>query len=64
MKIAICFSGMIRTGVYAAPLIKKFIGRYYDNVDIFIHTWDISEDKLWHSESIKSKEGGDNHANP
>ena len=44
-NIAVCFSGQIRTGVYAAPNIKRFIGDLWDNCDFFIHTWDVSNEK-------------------
>ena len=40
MKIAVCFSGMIRTGLYAAPNILNFIGDVLPNCDFFLHTWD------------------------
>jgi len=41
MKIAICFSGMIRTGIETSENIKNFIGDVYDSCDFFMHTWDI-----------------------
>jgi hypothetical protein len=41
MKIAVCFSGMIRTGVESFPNIKNFIGELWDDCDFFIHTWDV-----------------------
>jgi len=44
-NIAVCFSGQIRTGVYAAPNIKRFIGDLWDNCDFFIHTWNVSNEK-------------------
>jgi len=40
-RIAICFSGQIRTGVENSERLLKYIGRLRDTVDIFIHTWDI-----------------------
>jgi hypothetical protein len=45
MKIAICFSGQIRTGIYAAPNIKRYLGKLYDQCDIFIHTWNFNKEK-------------------
>lgn len=39
MRIAICFSGMIRTGVYSANNIKMFLGDYINHCDFFLHTW-------------------------
>lgn len=39
MRIAVCFSGEIRTGVKASENIKEFIGDMYKYCDFFIHTW-------------------------
>lgn len=47
MRIALCFSGQIRTGVRAAFGLKKFIGDLYPNCDLFMHTWDISTPAPW-----------------
>jgi hypothetical protein len=41
MRIAVCFSGMIRTGIEAFPSIKRFVGDLWDNCDFFMHTWDL-----------------------
>jgi hypothetical protein len=40
-RIAICISGQIRSGVENADSLLRYIGNLRDNVDIFIHTWDI-----------------------
>jgi len=40
MKIAVCFSGQIRTGVQTAPNIKRYIGDLDPVCDYFVHTWD------------------------
>jgi hypothetical protein len=40
-RIAICFSGQIRTGIENSESLLKYIGHLRDTVDIFIHTWDI-----------------------
>lgn len=40
MKIAICFSGELRTALHAAPAIQAWIGSLWSNCDFFIHTWD------------------------
>jgi hypothetical protein len=40
MRIAICFSGQIRSGVQAAPNIKRYIGDLLPICDFFLHTWD------------------------
>jgi hypothetical protein len=41
MKIAVCFSGQIRTGILTFKNIKNFIGELIDQCDIFVHTWDV-----------------------
>lgn len=41
MKIAICFSGQIRTGDVVAPNILRYIGKeLLPHCDFFVHTWD------------------------
>lgn len=40
MKIALCFSGQIRTGALSAPNILRYIGDLLPDCDIFVHTWD------------------------
>jgi len=40
MKIGVCFSGQVRTGAWAIPSIKSFIGDLWDDCDFFVHTWD------------------------
>lgn len=41
IKIALCFSGQIRTGVLTSKNIKNFIGDLIGNCDVFVHTWDV-----------------------
>jgi hypothetical protein len=41
IKIALCFSGQIRTGVLTSNNIKNFIGDLINQCDVFVHTWDI-----------------------
>lgn len=41
IKIALCFSGQIRTGVLTQHNIKNFIGDLIPQCDVFVHTWDI-----------------------
>jgi hypothetical protein len=60
MKIAICFSGQIRTGVKAAASIKHFLGELYSDCDFFMHTWDISQPKYWHPQSVECLKNGPN----
>lgn len=42
MKIAICFSGELRTGVKSSNNLLNFIGDLLPDCDFFIHTWDIN----------------------
>jgi hypothetical protein len=57
MKIAVCFSGMIRTGVHTADLLKTWFGNAYSDMDFFVHTWDITSPKEWFPNSIKRTSG-------
>ena len=41
MKIAICFSGQIRTGVDTASNILRYVGDLLPECDFFVHTWDV-----------------------
>lgn len=43
MKIAVYFSGNIRTGVTAFPNLRKYFGKYFDDIDFFLHTWDLED---------------------
>ena len=40
MKIAVCLSAQIRTGIDAAPNILNYLGDLLPDIDFFIHTWD------------------------
>lgn len=40
MRIAVCFSGLIRTGVNCSDNIKRFLGDMLPYCDFFLHTWD------------------------
>jgi hypothetical protein len=53
MRIAVCFSGQLRTGVWAIPAIKSFIGDLWGNCDFFLHTWDSQNNKNYSNEVIK-----------
>jgi hypothetical protein len=46
-RIAICFSGQIRTGVENSINLLPYIGDLRNAVDIFIHTWDIETESPW-----------------
>jgi hypothetical protein len=41
MKIAICFSGQIRTGVECSSNFLNYIGDLRSSCDFFVHTWDV-----------------------
>ncbi len=51
MRIAVCFIGMIRTGPETVENLKNWFRGVYHDIDFFMHTWDVSESKLWHYES-------------
>jgi len=56
MKIAVCFSGQFRTGLYTHENIKSFLGDLYSNCDFFIHTWDRNKDRNYNGSIIGSRE--------
>lgn len=58
MRIAVCFIGMIRAGVEASANLKQWFRFVYDDVDFFMHTWDVSESKIWHGDCLFLKNGG------
>lgn len=41
-RIALCFSGQIRTGVEVAVNILNYLGELRSNCDVFVHTWDVA----------------------
>jgi hypothetical protein len=41
VKIAVCFSGQIRTGVINYTNIHRFLGDLYSCCDFFVYTWDV-----------------------
>jgi len=55
MKIAVCFSGQIRTGIENYPNIKEFFGELYGHCDFFIHTWNFCEYKTYNVSNIAKK---------
>jgi hypothetical protein len=56
MRIAICFSGQIRTGVEAAPNLLEYIGDLLPYTDFFVHTWDINTKKNYNGCRIRGRE--------
>jgi len=55
MRIAVCFSGQIRTGVEASENLLRFIGDLFPYTDFFIHTWDVETKKNYNATRIISK---------
>ena len=47
MKIAVCFSGQMRTAALASPNLYRFFGDLIPHIDFFIHTWDINRQKSY-----------------
>ena len=52
MKIAVCFSGQIRTGVQASPNIINYIGNLWDNCTFFCHSWTMNTRKPYNANGI------------
>lgn len=46
MRIAVCFSGELRTACHAAQGIRQWIGSLWSSCDFFIHTWDRNTYKV------------------
>jgi hypothetical protein len=56
MRIAVCFSGQMRTALYANKSIFRFLNNHLHNIDFFLHTWDVkSEKKLFGDEQPEVK---------
>lgn len=49
MKIAVCFSGQMRTALDAAPHLLNFFGDLLPDIDFFIHTWSTNQYKRYFS---------------
>jgi hypothetical protein len=47
MRIAVCFSGQMRTGFHCIPNVKNFLGVLLPYCDFFIHTWNINKQKCY-----------------
>jgi len=45
VRIAVCFSGQVRTGIKAFPAIKHYIGDFWDKCTFFCHTWNVNTRK-------------------
>ena len=46
MKIAVCMIGQLRTGLEAFPNLRNFFGECFDEIDFYIHTWDINSYRM------------------
>jgi MoaA/NifB/PqqE/SkfB family radical SAM enzyme len=44
MKIALCFSGQLRTALHTYENILNYIGDLYKDCDVFVHTWNVRTD--------------------
>lgn len=42
LRVAVCFSGQLRSGIQSAPNLLNFIGELLPDCDFFVHTWDIN----------------------
>lgn len=52
MRIAVCFSGQVRTGVENHLNIKKFLGELYKYCDFFMHCWDDCTYKTYNTSNV------------
>jgi hypothetical protein len=55
MKIAVCFSGQMRTAIDNFENIKKLLGEMYEYCDFFVHTWNNCEYKTFNASNIKRR---------
>jgi predicted nucleotidyltransferase len=49
MKIAVCFSGQLRTANHAASNLLRFFGNLFNDIDFYVHTWDINQYKPYYN---------------
>jgi len=61
MKIAVCFSGQMRTALEANKSIMQFLGNQLPNIDFFFHTWDIKSEKKLFGDVRDDTKYTDNH---
>lgn len=52
MRIAICLSGQVRTGVENHLNIKQFLGELYKYCDFFMHCWDDCTYKTYNTSNV------------
>lgn len=53
MKIAVCFTGYLRTAEYAVDNLLHFFGDLNGNIDFYIHTWIDNQYKNYYIDSSK-----------
>lgn len=46
MRIAVCFSGLIRTGCSCSTNLLKYFGELLPHIDFFVHTWDYENQAI------------------
>lgn len=46
-RIAVCFSGQLRTSAAAMPNMLRFVGDLLPSCDFFMHTWNINQTKTY-----------------
>lgn len=54
MKIAVCFSGLIRTGCSCSTNLMGYFGEMAPYIDFFVHTWDFENQATPLADSISS----------
>jgi hypothetical protein len=52
MKIAVCISGQVRTGVENHLNIKEFLGELYKYCDFYMHCWDNCTYKTYNTSNV------------
>ncbi len=52
MRIAICFSGQLRTAIEASKNLIRYFGFLYPYCDFFIHSWDNNQQKVYNLSNI------------
>jgi len=55
-KIALCFSGQIRTGATNVAQILESLGGLKSKCDFFMHSWDINTPSLWDGREVPETE--------
>lgn len=61
MRIAVCFSGQVRTGLQTADSFLSYLGALLPSVDFFVHTWD-NESISFQDETVPPERKGEQNA--